>query len=218
MTSEYGFLSYSHCHELLRATAALAPLLPRQSVVSDPWKGGTRAILGVHYSPALFFCPWATSERFVCSFIASSSHTQRFCFRFPCPALPEAAGAGGSLPPLPAPGAPLLLLELASCSWRCFSCSWSSFPAPGALFLLLGLLPFSWNSFPFPGVLFLLERGSLFKPGFNAALRFVVQHKEGYSWREKGLRGWEQYWVCSCSPSAWKVYRSPKERGGKFFF
>lgn len=134
----------------------------------------------------------------------------------PCP--PRGSRGRGEPPPLPAPGAPFLLLELASCSWRCFSCSWSSFPAPGALFLLLGLLPFSWNSFPFPGVLFLLERGSLFKPGFNAALRFVVQHKEGYSWREKGLRGWEQYWVCSCSPSAWKVYRSPKERGGKFFF
>lgn len=166
MTSEYGFLSYSHCHELLRATAALAPLLPRQSVVSDPWKGGTRAILGVHYSPALFFCLWATSERFVCSFIASSSHTQRFCFRFPCPALPEAAGAGGSLPPF-------LLLEPLCCSWNSLPAPGDAFPAPGAPFLLLKLLSCSWGSFPSPGTPFLFPEFFSFwsgAPSLSSAL------------------------------------------------
>lgn len=55
------------------------------------------------------------------------------------------------------------------------------------------------------------RRTSRFKNGFHAAIMFVVPYKEAYSRRQNGLGGWKQYLVCSCFPSAWKVYRSPKE-------
>lgn len=59
------------------------------------------------------------------------------------------------------------------------------------------------------------RRTSRFKNGFHAAIMFVVPYKEAYSWRQNSLGGWKQYLVCSCFPSAWKVYRSPEEI---FFF
>lgn len=51
------------------------------------------------------------------------------------------------------------------------------------------------------------------KNGFHAAITFVGPYKEAYSWRQNSLGGWKQYLVCSFFHSAWKVYRSPKERG-----
>lgn len=47
---------------------------------------------------------------------------------------------------------------------------------------------------------------------------FVVPYKEAYSWRQNSPGGWKQYLVCSCFPSAWKVYRSPEERFFLLFF
>jgi len=47
---------------------------------------------------------------------------------------------------------------------------------------------------------------------------FVVPYKEAYSWRQNSPGGWKQYLVCSCFPSAWKVYRSPEESFFLLFF
>lgn len=107
---------------------SLAPLLSHRSVISDVCKCGTRIILVVHYSIFIIHPRFSSAlgqhPNASCPPISPSP---RFCFRFPCPALPEAA-----------PGQPLS-----------FSCSWRSFPAPGAPFLLLEPLSS-------PGTLFLL--------------------------------------------------------------
>lgn len=204
MTSEYWLFNYYHCHKLLRAadvsaafcTASLWFNLSVKAVKSHFFGGEvlfTRASL----------MPFGSVLTLISSLCARRGGIGKSLLLLSVPRLdptaePEAVGALQSIPgpvwPLPwEPGAPPKHLHE-------------------------GLQPRALNGHK-DGLCFGKEPrckcgSARFRNGFHAALTFVVAYKEAYSWRQNSLGGWKQCLGCSCFHPAWKVYRSPKERGG----